>query len=38
LNEKAKALYVAVKNTTTVGCNVKKTNKQQQYPLLDWKY
>ena len=29
-NEEAKAPYGAVENTTTSGCNAKKTNKQQQ--------
>jgi len=28
-NEEAKARYWAVKNTTTMGCNTRKTNKQQ---------
>jgi hypothetical protein len=27
-NEEAKARYRAVKNTTTMGCNARKTNKQ----------
>jgi hypothetical protein len=27
-NEEAKARYQAVENTTTMGCNAKKTNKQ----------
>jgi len=27
-NEEAKARYGAVKNTTTIGCNARKTNKQ----------
>jgi hypothetical protein len=27
-NEEAKARYWAVKNTTTMGCNAKKINKQ----------
>jgi len=27
-NEEAKARYWAEKNTTTMGCNAKKTNKQ----------
>jgi hypothetical protein len=27
-NEKAKARYRAVENTTTISCNAKKTNKQ----------
>jgi hypothetical protein len=26
-NEEAKALYRAVENTTTIGCNARKTNK-----------
>jgi hypothetical protein len=29
-NEEAKARYSAVENTTTMGCNVKKTNKHLQ--------
>jgi hypothetical protein len=29
-NEEAKARYRAVENTTTVGCNAKKTNKNKQ--------
>jgi hypothetical protein len=28
-NEEAKTLYRAVENTTTMGCNTRKTNKQQ---------
>ena len=28
-NEEAKARYRAVENTTTMGCNARKTNKQQ---------
>jgi hypothetical protein len=31
-NEEAKARYRAVENTTTMGCNARKTNKQQTYP------
>ena len=33
-NEEAKARYRAVENTTTVGCNGRKTNKQtiNEYP------
>jgi hypothetical protein len=27
-NEEAKARYWAVENTTTMGCNARKTNKQ----------
>jgi hypothetical protein len=34
-NEEAKARYRAVKNTTTVGCNVRKTNKQKN---MQYKY
>ena len=30
-NEEAKARYRAVENTTTVGCNGRKTNKQTVY-------
>ena len=30
-NEEAKARYRAVKNTTTTGCNAKKTNKPIHY-------
>jgi hypothetical protein len=30
-NEEAKARYRAVENTTTMGCNARKTNKQQYY-------
>jgi hypothetical protein len=28
-NEEAKARYRAVENTKTMGCNIRKTNKQQ---------
>jgi hypothetical protein len=28
VKEEAKARYRAVKNTTTIGCNARKTNKQ----------
>jgi hypothetical protein len=28
-NEEAKARYWAVENTTTMGCNTRKTNQQQ---------
>jgi hypothetical protein len=31
-NEEAKARYRAVENTTTMGCNSRKTNKQKTYP------
>ena len=30
-NEEAKARYRAVENTTTMGCNARKTNKQTTY-------
>jgi hypothetical protein len=30
-NEKAKAHYQAVENTTTMGCNTKKTNNKQTH-------
>jgi hypothetical protein len=30
-NEEAKARYWAVENTTTMGCNAKKTNNKQHY-------
>jgi len=33
-NEEAKARYRAVKNTTTMGCNIRKTNKQS-YSIFD---
>jgi hypothetical protein len=33
-NEEAKARYRAVANTTTMGCNVKKTNKQTNKHLV----
>jgi hypothetical protein len=31
-NEEAKARYRAVENTTTMGCNARKTNKQTGAP------
>jgi hypothetical protein len=35
VNEEAKARYRAVENTTTMGCDVRKTNKQQQQTLQE---
>jgi hypothetical protein len=32
-NEEAKACYRAVENTTTVGCNARKTNKETTLSL-----
>jgi hypothetical protein len=32
-NEEAKARYRAVENTTTMGCNARKTNKQTEISL-----
>jgi hypothetical protein len=34
-NEKAKARYWGVKSTTTMGCNARKTNKQQHELAYD---
>jgi hypothetical protein len=33
-NEDAKARYRAVENTTTMGCNTKKTNNNKQQTIL----
>jgi hypothetical protein len=36
-NEEAKARYRAVENTTTVGCNARKTNKQTNLLMMGYK-
>jgi hypothetical protein len=34
-NEEAKSCYRAVENTTTMGCDAKKTNKQQTVIIIN---
>jgi hypothetical protein len=34
-NEEGKARYWAVENTSTMGCNARKTNKQQTTLFID---